>query len=961
MITGDKRADPRYVAIPELHGEQYTSMVSVPMESEPAGLAGVLNVHTVAHREFDDRDVRVLTAIGSLVAGALHQARMHRRLAAREEAHGRFAEQMVAAQEAERQRLARDIHDGISQRLVTLSYHLDAVPHVPRPRRGRGGPRGPDHRVATWSVTTLDEARAAIGALRPPVLDDLGLAGALAALARGLPDVRVALDLEDRRLPEHVEVALYRIAQETLQNVLKHADAEEVTVRLTTGSTGVRLDARRRRRRVRRRRRGTGADGGYGLASVRERAELVGGSVRVTSRPGTGTTVTVTAPVDSEILRRSAAGQHLIVLLSDHAHSRGMADRWSAGVIPYAEMGYWQPDYEPKDTDMLCAFRVTPQEGVPPEEAGAAVAGESSTATWTVVWTDRLTTFEHYQAKCYRVDAVPGVEGQWIAYIAYDLDLFEEGSIANLTSSIIGNVFGFKPLKALRLEDMRIPTHYVKTFQGPPHGIVKEREYLNKFGRPLLGATTKPKLGLSSRNYGRVVYEALRGGLDFTKDDENINSQPFMRWRDRYLACMEAVNKAQAETGEVKGHYLNITAGDMEDMYERAEFARDLGSVIVMVDLTVGYTAIQSMSKWARRNGVILHLHRAGHATYTRQKNHGVSFRVISKWMRLAGVDHIHAGTVVGKLEGDPNVGRTASTTCCARTRTRRTRQGPLLRPGVGVDAGVHAGGVRRHPRRADAPAAAPPRRGHDPAVRRRHHRPPDGHRRGRRGQPRRRRGDDQGPQRGSGLPGRGRGHPARRRASATSRSTMALSTWGDITFDYASTDTPDVVATPTRPERRAPCASPRAPSRSCPTSPTTRSRLQIEYALDHELAAVGRVHRRPAPPQHLLGDVGPADVRPAGPGRPCSTRSTPAATRTRSTTSGSSPTTPRWAGRPSRCRSWSTGRRTSRASAWSAQEGKDRQIALHHPRVRHRPSVGAALRAQRLARRRPENGDGRG
>ena len=59
-----------------------------------------------------------------------------------------------------------------------------------------------------------------------------------------------------------------------------------------------------------------------------------------------------------------------------------MADRWSAGVIPYAEMGYWQPDYVPKDTDILCAFRITPQEGVPPEEAGAAVAGESSTATW---------------------------------------------------------------------------------------------------------------------------------------------------------------------------------------------------------------------------------------------------------------------------------------------------------------------------------------------------------------------------------------------------------------------------------------------------------------------------------------------------------------------------------------------------------------------------------------------------
>ncbi|EUA52019.1 ribulose bisphosphate carboxylase large chain, N-terminal domain protein [Mycobacterium xenopi 3993] len=136
-------------------------------------------------------------------------------------------------------------------------------------------------------------------------------------------------------------------------------------------------------------------------------------------------------------------------------------------MIPYAEMGYWKPDYEPKDTDVLCAFRVTPQPGVPPEEAGAAVAGESSTATWTVVWTDRLTAYEHYQAKCFKVDPVPNNPEQYIAWIAYDLDLFEEGSIANLTSSIIGNVFGFKALKALRLEDMRIPSQYVKTFQGP--------------------------------------------------------------------------------------------------------------------------------------------------------------------------------------------------------------------------------------------------------------------------------------------------------------------------------------------------------------------------------------------------------------------------------------------------------------------------------------------------------------
>lgn len=337
------------------------------------------------------------------------------------------------------------------------------------------------------------------------------------------------------------------------------------------------------------------------------------------------------------------------------------AERYRAGVLEYKQMGYWEPDYRPKDTDVICVFRITPQDGVDPIEAAAAIAGESSTATWTVVWTDRLTACEKYRAKCYQVDPVPntgpdaGTDPQYFAYVAYDLDLFEEGSIANMTASIIGNIFGFKPLKALRLEDMRIPVGYMKTFQGPATGIVVERERLDKYGRPVLGATVKPKLGLSGRNYGRVVYEALKGGLDFTKDDENINSQPFMHWRDRFLYCMEAVNRAQAMTGEVKGTYLNVTAATMEDMYERAEFARDLGSVIIMIDLVIGYTAIQSMAKWARRNDMILHLHRAGHSTYTRQKTHGVAFRVIAKWMRMAGVDHIHAGTVVGKLEGDPN------------------------------------------------------------------------------------------------------------------------------------------------------------------------------------------------------------------------------------------------------------------------------------------------------------------
>jgi ribulose-bisphosphate carboxylase large chain len=169
-----------------------------------------------------------------------------------------------------------------------------------------------------------------------------------------------------------------------------------------------------------------------------------------------------------------------------------------------------------------------------------------------------------------------------------------------------------------------------------------------------------------------VVYEGLRGGLDFTKDDENINSQPFMRWRERFLYCMEGIERAQQQTGEIKGHYMNVTAATMEDMYERAEFAKEIGSIVVMIDLTVGYTAMTSMSRWARRNGVLLHLHRAGHGTFTRQKTHGVSFRVIAKWCRLIGVDHLHAGTVVGSWRATPTWSP-GTTTCSARTSSRRT------------------------------------------------------------------------------------------------------------------------------------------------------------------------------------------------------------------------------------------------------------------------------------------------
>ncbi|KAM3306909.1 hypothetical protein P3S67_008652 [Capsicum chacoense] len=150
---------------------------------------------------------------------------------------------------------------------------------------------------------------------------------------------------------------------------------------------------------------------------------------------------------------------------------------------------------------------------------------------------------------------------------------------------------------------------YLGSKPCPPHGIQVERDKLNKYGRPLLGCTIKPKLGLSAKNYGRAIYECLRGRLDFTKDYENVNSQPFIHWRDRFLFCSEALCKAQTETGEIKGHYLNATAGICEEMMKRVVLSRELGVPIVMHDyLMGGFTANTSLAHYCRDNGLLLSL-----------------------------------------------------------------------------------------------------------------------------------------------------------------------------------------------------------------------------------------------------------------------------------------------------------------------------------------------------------------
>ena len=216
----------------------------------------------------------------------------------------------MSAREEERRRLARDLHDGIGQSITSLLLGLRAAAELPTLDEARarlGELRG-------IAAALLDEVRGLAWGLRPSVLDDLGLAAALERYAadytqaHGIAVDVVALDLISARLPAEVETALYRIAQETLTNVLKHAAAKAVSLvvrRELGGSPGVHLTVEDD---------GRGFDNdallqvpgwasagkGLGLLDIRERAAILNGTVTIESRLGSGTTVHVCIPLEEE-------------------------------------------------------------------------------------------------------------------------------------------------------------------------------------------------------------------------------------------------------------------------------------------------------------------------------------------------------------------------------------------------------------------------------------------------------------------------------------------------------------------------------------------------------------------------------------------------------------------------------------------------------------------------------------
>jgi ribulose-bisphosphate carboxylase large chain len=305
-------------------------------------------------------------------------------------------------------------------------------------------------------------------------------------------------------------------------------------------------------------------------------------------------------------------------------------------------MDYVNLRYRPKDSDLVCEFRIEPGKDSSIREAAKQVAAESSVGTWTQVHTKKP-YMRKLAAKVFSIDG-PCVK------IAYDIDLFEHGNVPQIMSSVAGNVFGMKAVNRLRLEDITIPKGIVKSFEGPRYGISGVREILKVPDRPLVGTIIKPKLGLRTKDHARVAYEAWAGGCDIVKDDENLTDQKFNPFEDRVAETLGMEDKAELDTSEKKVYMPNITA-ETGEMLKRLDFVKDHGGKYVMVDfLTCGFSGLQSVRKNAK--GLVIHAHRAMHAAITREKKHGISMLVLAKLCRLIGADQLHIGTAVGKMEG---------------------------------------------------------------------------------------------------------------------------------------------------------------------------------------------------------------------------------------------------------------------------------------------------------------------
>jgi signal transduction histidine kinase len=218
----------------------------------------------------------------------------------REELRGELLRRVVSAQEAERQRIARELHDATGQALTAIGLGLRGVTTALAQDSDHSTQRL--RQLETLTANTLDELRHLIADLRPSHLDDLGLASALRWYAkelgsRALLQVTVEVEGQEYPLPPAINIALFRLAQEALNNVSKHSGVDQAALHLRFGAREVCLQVEDR---------GCGFDlnrptstlrPSWGLLGMQERAALLNGQCRIYSEPGRGTRVEVAIPI----------------------------------------------------------------------------------------------------------------------------------------------------------------------------------------------------------------------------------------------------------------------------------------------------------------------------------------------------------------------------------------------------------------------------------------------------------------------------------------------------------------------------------------------------------------------------------------------------------------------------------------------------------------------------------------
>jgi signal transduction histidine kinase len=304
VVLEDISQDPR-VAYPDLVStEGLRGFVSVPLKSKDE-VVGVMNVAAHTPGQFSAEDMYLLNSIGCQLGTAIEQARLYQRLKLGRERYRTLLQHALTAQEEERKRIARELHDETSQALTSLTLNLQAA----ITKAETDGIVATDfigklQKIQSLTVHTQTEISKLMKELRPTLLDELGLPAAISRYAKDSLEslgTKVLTEFEGvaERLPTEVEVTLFRISQGMIGNILEHAEAKNVSIKLECNTSECVLDIKDD---------GKGFDvskitrvdkggRGAGLFTMKERARLVGGRCSIKSRPGKGTRIVVKVPL----------------------------------------------------------------------------------------------------------------------------------------------------------------------------------------------------------------------------------------------------------------------------------------------------------------------------------------------------------------------------------------------------------------------------------------------------------------------------------------------------------------------------------------------------------------------------------------------------------------------------------------------------------------------------------------